>query len=86
MATNSENIKKTHQNYYLTGNYESFIETLYLPEGTNGTAMKIEFLNSYESNIVALREINVLYDRSMELELLYNKIKEEMNYLLAKGN
>lgn len=79
---NSSDIKKIHQNYYLTGNYESFIDTYFLPKNIEGRAIKIEFLSSYSNNLITLREINIMYNRELELEKLITKSKMGMGLLL----
>lgn len=81
LVSNSTTIRKVDKNYYFTGNYESFIDTYYLTEKVNGSAIKIEFLNSYSSNLITVREINVMYDRSAELNQLIVQTKAELGEL-----
>lgn len=81
LVSNSTTIKKVDKNYYFTGNYESFIDTYYLTEKVNGSAIKIAFLNSYSSNLITVREINVMYDRSAELNQLIAQTKAELGEL-----
>lgn len=74
----SDQITMRNQNYYLTNKYETFISTYFLPKTTYGSALKIEFTDSNSSNLIALREINILYDRKDEVETIINKLKREL--------
>jgi hypothetical protein len=78
---NSSNIKRIDKNYYFTGNYESYINTYYFPEKFNGNSIKIKLLNRSSSNLIALREINIFYDRNEELNQLIEKIEAESGEL-----
>lgn len=75
---NSNQILMRNQNYYKTNHYETFISTYYLPFTVNGTEIKIEFLDSHSSRIIALREINIFYDRDPELTQVLEKLKVEL--------
>jgi hypothetical protein len=61
-----------NRNYYKTDNFETFIETFYFSEPVSGSALRIKFLDSREGGIIALREINIQYDRFQELEFIEN--------------
>lgn len=75
LVTEGFKMRMRNRNYYLTGNYETFIDTYYFPQLTSGNAVKIEFLDARGSNIVALREINIQYDRTDELNRLIGRVK-----------
>lgn len=78
LAFYSDQILMRNQNYYKTENYETFISTYYLPFPINSTKLKIEFLDSNSSRIIAIRELNVFYDRSSEINYLLNRLKMEL--------
>ena len=61
-----------NRNYYKTDNFETFIETFYFAKPIKGSALRINFLDSRDGGIVALREINIHYDRLKELEIMEN--------------
>lgn len=61
-----------NRNYYKTDNFETFIETFYFSKPIKGSALKIKFLDSRDGETIALREINIHYDRLQELETMEN--------------
>ena len=61
-----------NRNYYKTYNFETFIETFNFSKPIKGSALKINFLDSRDGGIIALREINIHYDRLQELETMEN--------------
>ena len=69
-----------NRNYYKTDNFETFIETFYFSKPISGSALKIKFLDSRDGGIIALREINIQYDRSQELETIENIAKNSNSF------
>nr|WP_262897466.1 D-glucuronyl C5-epimerase family protein [Flavobacterium sp. CYK-55] len=65
-----------NRNYYKTDNFETYIETYYLPTPKNGSAVKIKFLDSRDGGFIALREINIHYDRFQEIEIIENLARQ----------
>jgi hypothetical protein len=70
-----------NRNYYKTDDFETFIETYYFTKPQNGSALKINFLDArgldiLDQGIIALREINIQYDRSQELEIIENNARK----------
>src|SRR5690606_23717873 len=51
-AYDSSDFKRLNKNYYFTGNYESYIISYILPKKIHSSAIKIEFLDSYSSNLI----------------------------------
>ena len=69
----SKDIHKKHSNYYKTDKYETFIVTNYFPTSVKGTKIKFVFNSLGSSNLITLRECNLLFDRSQELEVIKRK-------------
>lgn len=61
--------------YNITGNYETYIEHYKIFENADARKLKLVFDASFE-NIIALREINFVFDRTNDLEYLIKKINE----------
>lgn len=59
-----------NRNYYKTDDFETFIDTYYLPSTISTKELKIKFLDFRDDQMIALREINVHYDRSSELNFI----------------
>ncbi|WP_410879105.1 D-glucuronyl C5-epimerase family protein [Myroides sp. DW712] len=66
----SSEIHKKHTNYYKTDNYETFIVTNYFPTSVKGTKVKLVFNSLGSTGLITLRECNLLFDRSHELEMI----------------
>lgn len=71
-ACDAYQMRIRNRNYYKTDSFETFIETYYFPAPQKGSALKIKFLDSRNGGIIALREINIQYDRFQELEFIEN--------------
>lgn len=63
--------------YNITGKYETFIEHYKIFENADSNKIKLVFEASPE-NIIAIREINFVFDRTKELEYLSEKLDQHI--------
>jgi hypothetical protein len=69
-------LRKRCRNYYKTDNFETFIDTYYFPSIIYAKELRIKFLDFRNDEMVALREINVYFDRTKELDFIEQKAKK----------
>lgn len=72
---NSKEIYKKDSNWYKTDSYETFIVTNYFPNSTEGTKLKVVFNSLGSGDAITLRECNILFDRTHELEMISESSK-----------
>lgn len=58
-----------------TGNFETYVEHFKIVEPANGTQVKIAF-DATAENIIALRNLNFIFDRTADIEQLQKAVKE----------
>lgn len=78
LVAESSKIKKTSKYYYKTGNYETYIDTYFFNTKFEGSSIKIEFLENSNTNLITLRELNISFDRSNDIESMLKNIKTEI--------
>ncbi|NER09908.1 D-glucuronyl C5-epimerase C-terminus [Muriicola jejuensis] len=80
LILDSEEVKNSYLKTYKTGKYETFIQGYYIEGKPKGSEVVIKFLSG-NNDMVALREINVIFDRRdilMDLLKLV-EIREKLN-------
>lgn len=70
-------IKDKVSAYNVTGKFETYIEHYKIFENADSQKLKLVF-DASADNIIAIREINFIYDRSNEIEGLIKKVKERI--------
>ena len=75
----AETLKDIVYGYNVTGKYETFIKHYKIYESLDAKKLKLVF-ESDKEKVIALREINFIYDRSEDLERLNKQIKEDISY------
>jgi hypothetical protein len=73
---NSSEVNYSYIRKYKTGNYETYIKGYPIEKTNKGTKLKIKFLGN-SKNLVTLREINVHYDRTEELDQILKLVSRE---------
>jgi hypothetical protein len=71
----SKNIKDAVIGYNKTGNFETFITHYKIFEEVNAQKLKLVF-DATNDNIIALRELDFIFDRTKDFEHLVNKVEE----------
>lgn len=70
--------------YNKTGNFETFVEHFKIMENADARKLKIIF-NASPENIIAIRNINFIFDRSEELEHLVKVVDAHYNIVNKKS-
>lgn len=70
-------IKDKVSAYNITGKYETYIEHYKIFENADARKLKLIFDASVD-NIIAIREINFIYDRSSDIENMFKKVEERI--------
>lgn len=71
-------IKDSFSAYHKTGKYKTFIKHFKIFEETNARKIKLIFHTDKE-NVIALRELDIVYDRSEDIEYLLSQMEKKLN-------
>lgn len=71
----SDNLTNKNTKYYKTGIYETYIDTYYFSKSFDASYLKVVFHKPNKENIIALREINVHFNRNKEINYIIENLK-----------
>ena len=74
-----QNLKDNVSGYNKTGKYETFIRHYKIFEPINSQKIKITF-EADNDHIIAIRNINFIYNRDKEFEHVMEKVNERFNF------